>query len=98
MLASFLLETHQHRIKKISKQHLVEITEGTTAETQSDTVGLDTATSAGNNENGGEESFGNNNDDVGDDGSGNDDEPASNTDSPDEDEEGEQARYAQSGQ
>lgn len=68
----------------------VEITEGATAETQSDTVDLDTATPAGNNENGGEESLGNNNnDDVGDGGSGNDDEPASNTDSPDEDEEGE---------
>lgn len=66
----------------------VEITEGTTAETQSDTVSLDTATSAGNNENGGEESLGNNNnDDIGDDGSGNDDEPASNTDSPDDEDE-----------
>jgi len=66
----------------------VEITEGATVETQSDTVGLDTATPAGNNENGGEEGLGNNNDDdVGDGGSGNDDEPASNTDSPDEEEE-----------
>lgn len=68
----------------------VEITEGANAETQSDTVGLDTATPAGNTENGGEESLGNNDDDdSGDDSSGDDDEPASNTDSPDEDGEGE---------
>jgi hypothetical protein len=67
----------------------VEITEGATTATQSDIAGPDTATPAGNNEDGGEESLDNDDDDAGDGGSGNDDEPASNTDSPDEEGEGE---------